>query len=263
MSNLSKKEKRIGEENISNENYIIKIIEYNDANDILVEFQDKYKAKIHTCYVHFKNGSVKNPYHPSVFGIGYYGQGKYKSRINNKKTKSYEIWHAMMERCYDPYFINKNLTYKDCFVCEEWHNFQNFAQWWEEHVYDCKNERMELDKDILFKGNKIYSPETCLIAPQRINILFTKNDVNRGKYPIGVDEYYDKKWGYKKLRVRCLMYNKSKCLGYFPLSKPFYAFYTYKIFKEKYIKQVADEYKDLIPKKLYDALYKYKVEIND
>jgi hypothetical protein len=57
--------------------------------------------------------------------------------------------------------------------------------------------------------------------------------------------------------------SKQKHLGYFPLDKPFQAFYAYKVFKENYIKQVADKYKDLIPQKLYDAMYKYEVEIND
>lgn len=56
---------------------------------------------------------------------------------------------------------------------------------------------------------------------------------------------------------------KLKHLGTFPLNKPFQAFTTYKIFKENYIKQVADGYKDKIPTKLYEALYKWEVEIND
>ena len=33
--------------------------------------------------------------------------------------------------------------------------------------------------------------------------------------------------------------------------------------KENYIKQVADDYKDLIPNKLYEAMYACQVEIND
>ena len=56
---------------------------------------------------------------------------------------------------------------------------------------------------------------------------------------------------------------KTKYLGCFSLNKPFQAFTCYKNFKEKYIKEVADEYKDLIPNKLYEALYRYEVEIND
>ena len=57
--------------------------------------------------------------------------------------------------------------------------------------------------------------------------------------------------------------NKSihRNLGYFETPKE--AFKSYKTFKEQYIKQVADEYKDKIPKKLYEAMYNWKVEITD
>ena len=60
---------------------------------------------------------------------------------------------------------------------------------------------MELDKDILFKGNKIYSPSTCIYVPHRINSLFTKSDSARGDYPIGVtyhkrDCVYESKLSY-------------------------------------------------------------------
>ena len=65
------------------------------------------------------------------------------------------------------------------------------------------------------------------------------------------------------LEIWCNTLTKRKYLGRLPLDKPFQAFTIYKNFKENYIKQVADEYKDLIPKELYDAMYKWEVEIND
>lgn len=171
---MSKKEERLGKTNISNEGCEMKIIEYKNANNIWVEFQDKHRAKVCTTYNNFKKGEVKNPYHPNVYGVGYYGQGKYKSSINGKPTKVYNHWRDMLRRCYDPYYLNKEPTYIDCYVCEEWHNFQNFSEWFYKHYYEIPNERIELDKDILFKGNKIYSPETCILVPQRINTLFIK-----------------------------------------------------------------------------------------
>ena len=120
-----------------------------------------------------------------------------------------------------------------------------------------------MDKDILNKGNKVYSEDNCVFVPARINSLFLKNDVDRGKYPIGITEWNDIKNNKEpKLMVQINILNKRK-RKYFPLSKPFQAFTYYKNFKENYIKQVADEYRDLIPKKLYDAMYEYKVEIND
>lgn len=256
---MSKREKRIGELNISNEGCEMKIIEYKDARNVTIEFQDGYKTRIVVSYKNFKSGKVKNPFHKSVYGIGYIGKGKYKLRENNKQTKAYKVWFSMIERCYDPYFLNKYPTYRDCIVCEEWHCFQNFAKWFYEHSYKVNNEQMNLDKDILYKGNKIYSPKTCIIVPKRINLLFIKSNVKRGVYPIGV--IYHKRDN--ALEVWCHTLEKQEYLGRFPLNRPFQAFYIYKKFKENYIKQVADEYKNLIPIELYKALCKYKVEIND
>lgn len=258
-----KKIDRTGEESYNTFGTLMKIVEYKDVDNIWVEFQDEYKEKVPTQYNNFKRGNVKNPYDKEVYGVGYIGVGKYKVSDNGKHTKAYKVWHSMIKRCYDPYYLNKNPTYIDCFVCDEWLNFQNFAEWYYENAYNCNNEKMCLDKDILNKGNKIYSPETCVLVPERVNTLFIKCNATRGEYPIGVTYYKNN----DKLLVQCRIFengkNKIKYLGSFPLNRPFQAFYVYKTFKENYIKQVADEYKDLIPQKLYDAMYKYKIEIND
>ena len=255
------KQERLGEINISNEGYKMKIVEYKNTKDIIVEFQDEYKAKVHTQYGAFKKGNVKNVFHKSVCGVGYIGDGKYKSKINGKLTKAYKYWHKMLLRCYDPYLLNKEPTYINCYVCDEWLNFQNFSEWYEDNYYEIPNEKVQLDKDILVKGNKIYSPETCIFVPQRINSLFIKRDAGRGKYPIGV--YWHKE--NNKFITQCQIIDKEnykeRYLGTYNTSEE--AFLAYKNFKEKYIKEVADEYKYLIPKELYDAMYKYEVEIND
>lgn len=255
-------QERLGKVNKSNEGYKIKIIKYNAYNDIIVEIQDKYKAKVHTRFDHFESGNVKNPYHPNKWG-GYVGEGKYKHQENGKQTEISKKWHSMLIRCYDDKFHKKHPTYIGCEVYEGWLNFQNFAKWYEENYYEVKDEKMHLDKDVLVKGNKMYSPQTCVFLPNRINNLFLKNNKIRGKYPIGVC-YHKRKSGNDCLRVNCsLNTGKGKLLGCFPLNEPFRAFTVYKNFKENYIKQVADEYKDLIPKELYEAMYRYEVEIND
>ena len=255
------KKKRLGETNISNEGCEMKIVEYKKANDIIVEFQDEYKTNVHTKYCHFKIGNVKNPFYKSVYGIGFIGAGKYKTKENGKLTKAYICWRNMLKRCYDPYYLNKKPTYIDCYVCESWLCFLNFAKWFYKNYYEIENEIMCLDKDILVKGNKIYSPETCIFVPERINCLFIKRQNDRGAYPIGVCP--DKESNH--LLVRCDTLEKREYLGKFPLNKPFQAFTAYKNFKENYIKKVADEYysKGLISSKLYESMYKYKVEIND
>lgn len=255
---MANKIDRTGEINYNNFGTKMIIIQYNNYDDIIVEFQDEYKANIHTQYYHFKRGNVINPYDKKIYNKGFIGIGKYSYK-NHKYI--YNAWKHMLNRCYSDKKSAKNSTYVNCEVCEEWLNFQNFAKWYEENYYKIEGEKMCLDKDILYKGNKLYSPSTCIIVSNRINVLFVKSDKSRGEYPIGCS--YDKERD--KIEVHCqrIFPYKRKFLGRFPLDRPFQAFTCYKQFKEKYIKEVAEEYKELIPKKLYDAMYKYEVEIND
>ena len=90
------KEGRLGEENYNYQGCLMKIIEYNKATDIVVEFQDKYKSRVHTAYDNFKKGIVKNPYFPSVYGVGITGN-KIPTRKGSDKehTKEYSAWITM------------------------------------------------------------------------------------------------------------------------------------------------------------------------
>lgn len=164
----------------------------------------------------------------------------------------------MLRRCYDKKEQEIHSSYVGCTVCEEWHNFQNFAKWYEENYYEIKNERMHLDKDILFKKNKIYSPDKCVFVPQTINSLFVKCDKLRKDSVIGVQIKKGRKNKYSSV---CSVNNKNKTIGYFKTELE--AFQAYKEFKENYIKQVANKYKDKIPEKLYLAMYNWEVEIDD
>lgn len=233
------------------------IKEYRGCMDIDVYFEKYNYVKEHTRYDHFKSGDISCPYEKRVFNIGYLGEGRYNASINRKSTKCYDIWQGMLIRCYDSKFIQKYPTYERCRVHESWHNFQTFAEWVENNYYKIEGQRMELDKDILCKGNKIYSPDTCVFVPQRINLLFTKRDSIRGNLPIGV--VYDKSRG--KYKAYCNMNGQQKHLGRY--KTPQEAFQVYKNFKENYIKEVAEEYKEKIPTKLYNALMSYEVEIDD
>ncbi len=255
---------RIGEENINNFGSKMVIIEYRKYSDIDVYFPEyDWTARNVTCG-NFKNGNVVCPYERRYCGVGYLGEGKYKAYDKNgRPTKCYTAWNHMLKRCYDVKFHKKEQTYINCSVTEEWLNFQNFAEWFYENYYEIENEVMSLDKDILCKGNKIYSPNNCMFVPKNINNLFIKRDKLRGEYPIGV--YYNKQ--NKKFRAQCSVYdleeNKKKKIYLGLYDTPEQAFKFYKNFKEQYIKQVADYYKNQIPDKLYKAMYEYKVNIND
>lgn len=150
----------------SNFNGDFRIIKYNNHVNVEVEFiATGYKTTTRTS--HILSGKIKDKLHPSVFGVGFNGVGKYKPSTNNKTTKSYDTWRSMMSRCYSKNYQHEKPTYAGCTVCKEWHNFQNFAKWFESYYI----EGFELDKDIIFKGNKWYSPITCMFVSQNDNAI--------------------------------------------------------------------------------------------
>ena len=257
MNNTKPLVDRIGKKNITKEGYIIEIINYTNCDNIVVRLDNKINKK--TTYGKFKSGGIKNPYHKTIANVGFYGVGKYKAFENNKKNINYAIWQAMIKRCYLESERKKYPTYVNCTVCEEWHNFQNFAQWHKENYRKFDNIIFHLDKDLLCgkKNNKIYSPDTCAYIPSNINKLLNIRQNHRGKYPIGVQ------WNVKanKFEASFTKNNKRFYIGVFSTKEE--AFFAYKKEKEKFIKETAKYYKNIIPVKIFDALINYKVEIND
>lgn len=235
----------------------ILITRYNGNKDIDVYFPEYNWTFEHALYRNFKSGNIKCPYEPRTFNVGYLGEGKYNLKFNGVLTKCYTTWSSMLRRCYYIDYQKNKPTYIDCEVCEEWHNFQNFAKWYYSNYYEVEGQVMHLDKDILYKGNKMYSPDTCVFVPHNINSLFAKRQNNRGDYPIGVCIRGNK----NSFSVKISKYgNDQHFYGY---KTEIEAFNFYKQEKEKHIKKVANEYKQFIPNILYQALYSYEVEITD
>ena len=263
---------RTGETNISNEGCTMKIVEYNNNCDVIIEFQDEHKYRLHTQYSNFKNGQCKNPFFASTYGHGYLGVDKNGNVPNTAELKDgkyvitweYNKWQSMLRRCFDNKYKEKYPTYKDVTCCDRWLCFVNFLEDFEilKQEYNWDNDKkLNLDKDILHKNNKVYSLENCILVPDYINLLFIKNDAVRGQYPIGV--CYRK--GAKKYRAFCNINGKLKGLGYY--STPLEAFSAYKIAKENEIKKIANDcvLKGYIIKdsRLYNAMISYQIGIDD
>jgi hypothetical protein len=192
----------------------------------------------------------------SVYGVGFM-PFKYDSHESSGKiTKEYNLWSGMMTRCYNINYHNKKPTYIGTQVCGAWLHMDTFSDWCQTQI-GYKEEGFQLDKDILTKGNKIYSPDNCVFVPSEINSQLTKANSRRGDYPIGVSWHSQ----HEKFMACLREDNKTRHLGYY--TDPALAFTAYKIAKEKYLKTLADKYRDVIDPRCYDALYNYQVEITD
>lgn len=196
-----------------------------------------------------KRGSIKDPLKPSLHGVGILGTEEFKS-----SDQSYVTWNNMLRRVYSPKNGAEFEAYKDCTVDTNWLLFPNFRKWFESQVYE---KGYHLDKDLIYKGNKVYSPSTCVFIPQEINKFLTCRINERGAYPIGVTY----KTSNMKYDAKISINSKTKHLGLF--DSPEAAFLVYKAAKENEAKRLAEVWKDKVDSKVVSALLKFTVDIND
>ncbi len=144
-------------------------------SDITIQFSDTgYTYTTNKAQV--QNIQVRDVMKPlkSYFDVGYVGEGKYKVG-----SRSAQTWRDMLRRCYCEKYQSTNEIYKNHTVCEEWHNYQNFAEWYEINYVDGH----QLDKDKLQpnKVNKIYSPDTCVFVSSEENLSMV-NEPRKSKF---------------------------------------------------------------------------------
>lgn len=222
------------------------VLEYESCRNVKVKFLDKHGYTTNTTSRVLKIGKLFNPFAPSIHGVGFMGVGIYTSHKDGKKTEEYQDWVGMICRSYSDKFHTKQPTYGGCKVCEEWHNFQNFAEW-RSSVF--KFERgYQLDKDLLSKGNKIYSPETCVYVPSQINSVLTNSKGLGKNFPVGVRLCKTT----KKYTARLSKFGKEIHLGNF--TTPAEAFKAYKTAKEDYVKEVARLWEGKVDNRVYERL---------
>lgn len=183
-----------------------------------------------------KQGVVGDPYCPKIAGVGWIGDGKYKSRTSppeSLKTPQYRCWENMLYRVYDTnHRLANRYSGRGVQVCEDWLDYQVFAEWFDENYV----EDQVLDKDVTCPGSLEYSPETCSFIPQEINKFFGASNTTRGKYPVGVLAQGNT----FVTRVVCRGQRVSKS-GF---NTPEEAFTFYKEHKENFLKEMAQEYYD-------------------
>lgn len=231
---------------LNQEQYRIVKKHFNETGDDSEEFIIKVMNDIR----YMPDTWSKECLEPIMCGIGYRG-----ILYENSQIESYLRWHDMMNRCYNEKFHERQPQYKGCTVCEEWLNYSNFKVWYDQNI--IIGMQLDLDKDILFKGNKEYSPATVAFVPHMINTLFVNGKKNRGDLPVGV--HWDKEKS--KYRSQMAFMNETIRLGRFNTVEE--AFARYKEYKEDFIKDMAELHKDILPHKVYEAMLNWVVEITD
>ena len=232
-----------------------KVLKYNDSKNVEIQFlKTGFETTVQLGNI--RNGNVKDQYLASVFGVGVVGT-KYPSKVNGRNIKEYDLWTHMLQRCYSDVYKKKYPTYIDCEVSDNFKSYEYFYEWCHNQI-GFGNNGWHLDKDLLVKGNKVYSEDSCVFIPREINLLLTKCTASRGEHLIGV--HWCKR---DKAFVARVNKNKGKRehLGLFKTELE--AFNAYKEAKESFVKEQADKWKSQIDERAYNALMNYTVEITD
>ena len=236
-----------------------KVLKYNNAKDIEIQFL-KTGFETSATLGNIRNGSVKDRYSTSVFGVGVLGT-KYPSKISGRNTKEYVLWQSMLQRCYSDAYKKKYQTYEGCEVSDNFKSYEYFYEWCQNQIgfgVEGNGNPFQLDKDLLVKGNKVYSEYSCVFLPQEINSLLVKCTASRGKHLIGVS------WNNaSKAFVAMVRKNKRKSEHLGSFKTELEAFNAYKQAKESFVKEQANNWKSQIDPRAYEALMKYTVDIDD
>lgn len=232
----------------------LEIIDYLGNREVYVRFVNTgYVTRTHLTSI--TSGCVRDRLLPSVYGVGIVGDSPI---VDNEgiKLKEYGIWCSMLARCYSKIKHAEFPSYSDCEVSENFKYFPYFKEWCKKQI-GFGNEGWHLDKDILVKGNKIYSEDTCCFVPYQINVALTKCTRSRGVSLIGTC----RQKGSKTFMSCVNIGGELKYLGRFHTEIE--AFNSYKVAKEDYIKSLALTYKDVISPMVYKSLMGYCVETSD
>lgn len=188
-----------------------------------------------------------------VFGIGVNSK-EYPANIKGNPTKEYDLWTSLLRRCYSSKYQQGKPTYIGCSVSENFKNYSYFYKWVQNQIGFGQGD-FQLDKDLLLRGNRVYSENTCLFLPRELNTLFTARRNHRGGFPLGVSK------NGCRFTAECCTERSSRHIGRF--DTPELAFQAYKQTKEAFIKQQAEKWKDRIDTRAYEALLRYEVLITD
>lgn len=98
----------------------------------------------------------------------------------NKIDRLEKIWMSMLGRCARTGHLKSE-------VCPEWKQFDKFCEWAKDKYF----QGAALDKDILGKGGRLYSPDTTAFVTNSLNFWFKDGRWLQGRLvkPVKVGGY--------------------------------------------------------------------------
>lgn len=156
------------------------------------------------------------------------------------------MWGKMLARCYCPLTQEKKPSYVGCSVDERFLNFQEFAAWASRQV--GVDLGWQLDKDILVIGNRVYGPDTCVMAPPELNKAMRRVAIKKDGLPIGVTLTQKGKPYRSVVRLN----NDRLDLGRYDTIEQ--AYLVHLEAKCRHMRYLANKWRPEIPEKIYDAI---------
>ena len=230
------------------------VLDYYNARDVTIKFLNTGNVR-KTGTSELKKGEIRDNEAFPVYSVGIMDVPN-EARRNVPIPKEYSIWNGVRQRCYNENIRHLTPSYQEVEMSENFKRYSYFKEWCHNQI-GFDQDGWQLDKDILIKGNKVYSEYTCCFVPQEINVALTNNKSVRGSFPQGVI-YNSTKTRY---RARIQRGDKWESLGTY--DTPEEAFYAYKPVKEAHIKSLAEKWKDQIDPRVYEALMNWTIEITD
>jgi len=192
-----------------------------------------------------------------IYGVGY-NDRTYPAAENKKSVREYDLWHSMLTRCYSGGFKRINAAYEGCTVSENFKSYSYFYEWCQRQI-GFNEKEWQLDKDLLFKGNKQYSEDTCVFVPQSINKTLPFCQKRGLRHAVGVS-YHTKKRKYV-VQPQLQQDGSRRWLGAYDTEVE--AFQVYKVYKERHLKNLAKSYYGRLDKRAYSALMAWEVDMSD
>lgn len=188
-------------------------------------------------------------------GVGNFVNYPIPGIVGRKQLKVYRVWSSMISRCYS--LTNQSYDRyggRGVYVCDEWHEFQNFAAWYYEQYQE---DDWHIDKDILSPKDDVrYSHETCVFIPATLNTLLATMQDQMRDLPMGVMRT-------KTKDVYSCQYSVNGVRQAKQFTDVYKAALHYKIHKEAEIKRLTEEYKERLPEKIYQFFINYTIDIRE